>query len=248
MNQPRPAHPSSGRTRHRRRPKVVPTAFAALLAVGGCAGGVESTSAPSTVLSTPADPAGTTSAPLTPPSTTRASSVTSSTQPSVSTATKRPPATATPPPIPVQARRPAPRAAPKPAVPKPPSGTGEAGQVLTLVNAERAKAGCRPVRASTALQRAAQAHSGDMASRDYFSHTSTDGRSFADRIRAAGYPGGTVGENIAAGHSTAAAVMKSWMASAGHRANILSCSFTALGVGHAAGGSYGHYWTQDFGG
>jgi uncharacterized protein YkwD len=38
------------------------------------------------------------------------------------------------------------------------------------------------------------------------------------------------------------------MDSSGHRANILNCAFRALGVGHATGGSYGHYWTQDFGG
>ena len=87
-----------------------------------------------------------------------------------------------------------------------------------------------------------------MAAKDYFSHTSKDGRTFADRIRAAGYAGGTIGENIAAGQATASAVMRSWMGSSGHRANILNCSFTALGVGHGRGGSYGHYWTQDFGG
>ena len=117
-----------------------------------------------------------------------------------------------------------------------------------LVNSERAKAGCRAVRANSALKRAAQGHSADMAAKDYFSHTSKDGRTFADRIRAAGYPGGTIGENIAAGQTTASAVMRSWMGSSGHRANILNCSFTALGVGYARGGSYGYYWTQDFGG
>jgi uncharacterized protein YkwD len=120
--------------------------------------------------------------------------------------------------------------------------------VLSLVNSERAKAGCGSVRASSALQRAAQGHSADMAAHDYFSHTSQDGRTFADRIRAAGYDGGTIGENIAAGQASASAVMRSWMASSGHRANILNCAYTALGVGYATGGSYGYYWTQDFGG
>ena len=119
---------------------------------------------------------------------------------------------------------------------------------LCLVNAERDKAGCGPVRSNSALQRAAQGHSVDMAAEDYFSHTGTDGRTFADRIRAAGYTGGTIGENIAAGQATASAVMRSWMGSAGHRANILNCRFTSLGVGYARGGSYGTYWTQDFGG
>jgi uncharacterized protein YkwD len=143
--------------------------------------------------------------------------------------------------------KPPPKTTPKP-VPKPQSGTGVAGQVLSLVNSERAKAGCGAVRTNSALQRAAQGHSADMAAKNYFSHTSKDGRTFADRIRAAGYGGRTIGENIAAGQSTASSVMRSWMASSGHKANILNCAFTALGVGYAKGGSYGHYWTQDFGG
>ncbi|HEY8664738.1 MAG TPA: CAP domain-containing protein [Propionibacteriaceae bacterium] len=42
-------------------------------------------------------------------------------------------------------------------------------------------------------------------------------------------------------------VMASWMNSAGHRANILNCALTELGVGYATGGTYGSYWTQDFG-
>ena len=125
---------------------------------------------------------------------------------------------------------------------------GVADQVLALVNNERAKAGCRSVKANSALQRAAQGHSADMAAKDYFSHDSQDGRDFADRIRAAGYSGGAIAENIAAGQSTASSVMKGWMNSPGHRANILNCRYTALGVGYAKGGSYGHYWTQDFGG
>lgn len=123
-----------------------------------------------------------------------------------------------------------------------------AGQVLTLVNAERAKAGCGSLATSSALQQAAQGHSADMAANDYFSHTSQDGRTFADRIRAAGYTGGAIAENIAAGQATASAVMTSWMNSPGHRANILNCAYRYLGVGYAKGGTYGTYWTQDFGG
>jgi uncharacterized protein YkwD len=125
---------------------------------------------------------------------------------------------------------------------------GVAAQVLTLVNAERAKAGCGSLVTSAALQQAAQGHSADMAANDYFSHTSQDGRTFADRIRAAGYTGGAIAENIAAGQATAGAVMTSWMNSPGHRANILNCAYRYLGVGYAKGGTYGTYWTQDFGG
>ena len=56
-----------------------------------------------------------------------------------------------------------------------------------------------------------------------------------------------MGENIAAGYPTPAAVMDAWMNSAGHRANILNCAFAEIGVGHATGGPFGAYWTQDFG-
>ncbi len=123
-----------------------------------------------------------------------------------------------------------------------------AQQVLTLVNAQRAKVGCRALRVDARLQRAALAHSADMARRRYFSHTSLDGRTFVDRIRAQGYTGRRLGENIAAGYRTPSAVMTAWMKSPGHRANILDCRYTAIGVGVATGGPYGVYWTQDFGG
>jgi uncharacterized protein YkwD len=152
------------------------------------------------------------------------------------------------PPPPPRATAPRTTSAPKPS-PKPVAVTsGVAGQVLALVNDQRARAGCGAVSASSTLQRAAQGHSADMAVNDYFSHTSEDGRSFSDRVRAAGYGGGAIAENIAAGQSTAGAVMTSWMNSSGHRANILNCSYRHLGIGYAKGGSYGHYWTQDFGG
>ncbi|GAB2845951.1 hypothetical protein GCM10022221_51510 [Actinocorallia aurea] len=122
---------------------------------------------------------------------------------------------------------------------------GEMGKkeykVFTLVNKARAKAGCKPLKANAKLTRASRKHSKDMKVRNYFSHTSLDGRSPWDRIKAEGYkyPGA---ENIAAGYPTAAAVMKGWMNSSGHRANILNCKLKALGVGQ-----YKNYWTQDFG-
>ncbi|MCY7402002.1 MAG: CAP domain-containing protein [Nocardioides sp.] len=116
------------------------------------------------------------------------------------------------------------------------------------MNAARADAGCGALSTDGALTAAAQGHSADMAANDYFSHTSQDGRSFGDRIRAAGYGGGAIAENIAAGQSSASSVMASWMDSAGHRANILNCSYSHIGVGVAQGGSMGTYWTQTFGG
>ncbi|GAA3205328.1 hypothetical protein GCM10010468_20270 [Actinocorallia longicatena] len=110
-----------------------------------------------------------------------------------------------------------------------------------LTNAERAKAGCPALRREPKLVISARAHSKDMAVNNYFSHTSQDGSSPWDRIKRTGYTGGAA-ENIAAGYTSAKAVMDGWMNSAGHRANILNCDLKALGVGW-----YDNYWTQNFG-
>jgi uncharacterized protein YkwD len=117
--------------------------------------------------------------------------------------------------------------------------------VLTLVNRERATAGCAPVVADAGLAGVARAHSADMRDRGYFSHTTPEGLGPFDRARAAGV-GYARAENIARGQADPAAVMQSWMNSAGHRANILDCSLTKLGVG-VAEGSNGPWWTQMFG-
>ncbi|MBM6406001.1 CAP domain-containing protein [Phycicoccus sp. CSK15P-2] len=120
-------------------------------------------------------------------------------------------------------------------------------KVIKLVNAERRKAGCADFRVSTQLRRAARKHSHDMRTKNYFSHTSKDGRSPWQRIRAEGYEYGSA-ENIAAGQISAYRVVKAWMTSPGHRKNILNCSNKAIGVGVSRGPSaYRTYWTQDFG-
>ncbi|MER8184535.1 sigma-70 family RNA polymerase sigma factor [Kitasatospora sp. NPDC094015] len=136
-------------------------------------------------------------------------------------------------------------AAPSTAAPKPPSGD-TVQQVLDLVNTERSKAGCGAVKANAQLASAAQKHSDDMAARGFFDHTNPDGAGPQPRIEAAGYKWSTWGENIARGQQDAAAVMDAWMHSDGHRANILNCAFTELGVGVHTGKG-GPWWTQDFG-
>ncbi|MFJ2663927.1 CAP domain-containing protein [Nocardia fluminea] len=119
-------------------------------------------------------------------------------------------------------------------------------EVLDLVNRERAGGGCGPLRANVQLQAAAQSHSDDMAARGFFEHVNPDGVGPDGRIEAAGYSWSTVGENIAAGHDSAALVMAEWMTSDGHRSNILDCAFTELGVGITLG-TGGPWWTQNFG-
>jgi uncharacterized protein YkwD len=139
---------------------------------------------------------------------------------------------------------------PAPSTPPSTSGlTAAEAEVLTLVNKERAAAGCGPLTSNSILVSVARAHSTDMAVHRYFDHNSQDGRSPFDRMRAAGYQGRLMGENIAAGQPTPTAVMDAWMHSPGHRANILNCGFKAVGIGVAtlAGSPYRIYWTQDFG-
>jgi uncharacterized protein YkwD len=131
-----------------------------------------------------------------------------------------------------------------------PAGGGSAApgaeaQVLALVNQERATAGCAPLVASPALATLARAHSADMRDRGYFDHDTPEGISPFDRARAAGISTMRA-ENIAQGQPTPAAVMADWMSSPGHRANVLDCDLTTLGVGVAYGAG-GPWWTQDFG-
>jgi len=128
-----------------------------------------------------------------------------------------------------------------------PSGGTFADQVVSLTNAQRASAGCPALTVSGTLTSVALAHSQDMAAHSYFEHNSQDGRTPFDRMTAAGYAFRSAAENIAAGQRTPAEVVDAWMNSAGHRANILNCGLTQIGVGYATGGSFGTYWTQDFG-
>lgn len=121
--------------------------------------------------------------------------------------------------------------------------------MLRLTNLERVKVGCPALTRSTVLTTVARAHSKDMAVRSYFTHNSLDGRTPFQRMATAGYRYRDAAENIAAGQSTAADVVRDWMLSPGHRENIEDCGLREIGVGlYISGAStYTYYWTQDFG-
>ena len=127
------------------------------------------------------------------------------------------------------------------------ANAGPEAQVVTLVNTERANAGCGALTVDSRLTTAARGHSSDMATRNYFSHDTPEGVTVGTRITNTGYKWSMVGENIAWGQATAAAVMKDWMNSAGHKANILNCGYKNIGVGLAYDTNRRPYWTQDFG-
>ena len=119
-------------------------------------------------------------------------------------------------------------------------------KVVTLTNAERAKAGCAALKVDSRLTTAARTHSADMVRYNYFSHTGHDGSSFTTRASRAGYPS-AIGENIAWGYRTPETLMTAWMNSSGHKANILNCKAKAIGVGLARKADGTPYWTQEFG-
>lgn len=118
-------------------------------------------------------------------------------------------------------------------------------EAIRLVNLERRKQGCSPLRVDRRLTLSARAHSAEMAASGTLSHDSPDGRSPWDRMESAGYGDGGA-ENIGRGYTSAEDAVQSWMATGGHRRNILNCKLTATGVG-AVDGSTGPWWTQDFG-
>ena len=115
-----------------------------------------------------------------------------------------------------------------------------------LINQEREKAGCPRLRLNPQLDNAAGAHSIDMATNNFFSHTNLKGQKSANRIAAAGYVASLSGENIAAGQGSPAEVVNSWMNSSGHRSNILKCEFRDAGIGLWINSQYKFYWTQVF--
>ncbi len=112
-------------------------------------------------------------------------------------------------------------------------------QVITLVNQKRAKHGLVKLRIHARLQAAARAHSAEMGSRQYFSHSSASGESFQRRLirygyKRTGYSYWAAGENIAWGsglYATAGAIVNSWMRSPGHRAVILTKKYRDIGLG-----------------
>lgn len=125
-----------------------------------------------------------------------------------------------------------------------------AQQVIELTNRERAKVNLPPLRANPELTASAQWMAHDLAAYNYFAHEDHTGRSINRRLPDFGYTGySAIGENIAGGRPTPAAVVNGWMHSAGHRANMLNPDFHEIGVGYlnAPQSKYRRIWVQDFG-
>jgi uncharacterized protein YkwD len=131
-------------------------------------------------------------------------------------------------------------------------------RVLALVNQARSQprrcgnqdfGAAAPLALHPLLNVAAASHARSMARDSYLEHEGRDGSSPADRASGAGYPWRSVGENIASGQTTPEAVMRDWLKSPEHCANIMEPRFTEMGLAYAVNTSSegGIYWAQAFG-
>jgi uncharacterized protein YkwD len=125
-----------------------------------------------------------------------------------------------------------------PGAPAPEAATASTAVVPTggfgaMLNSQRASTGLPAATPDARLTAAAQAHAEDMVAQDYFSHTGLDGRSSADRVRAAGYSSCRPSENIAFGQQSESEVFQTWVNSPPHLANIMMNGPVQYGLGHA---------------
>lgn len=138
-----------------------------------------------------------------------------------------------------------------PAPGNPGSGSldGEESQFLTLINTYRAQRGLGAFAHNLQLGQAATAHSQDLADHNRTGHTGSDGSGPQQRIERAGYDWSAWGENVFWGDASAQGAFDWWKNSPDHNRNMLSASFTEIGIGRAynAASTFDWYWTTDFG-
>lgn len=115
-------------------------------------------------------------------------------------------------------------------------------QAMDITNRYRRNAGLQNVYRSSQVSRAAQYHANDMARRRTMTHTGSNGSNAGQRVSAQGFFWRSVGENVAAGQTSAQQVMTAWMNSSGHRANILNWRYQYIGIGVARGSNGVYYW------
>ena len=134
---------------------------------------------------------------------------------------------------------------PKPAAPAVQALNADEQKMLKLVNAERIKAGLKPLQTDIKLIRLARLKAQDMITKNYFAHTSPTYGSPFDMMKGAGVTYYYAGENLAGAPSVDIA-HTNLMNSPGHRANILNANFNKIGLGVISGGPYGKMFVQMF--
>ncbi|MBB4639370.1 CAP domain-containing protein [Longimicrobium terrae] len=121
------------------------------------------------------------------------------------------------------------------------SGPAAIEHLVTIVNRHRATKGCPALEWMPEAARVAQAHSDDMARRNYFSHISPEGRAPMGRLQAAGIRYRRMGENIAQTPGGPDDALGLWLTSPGHREILEDCEYTHHGIGERDG-----RWTHVF--
>jgi uncharacterized protein YkwD len=116
--------------------------------------------------------------------------------------------------------------------------------LIATINAQRTGNGLPALDPSAQLGKAAQNHACDNAGRNTMSHTGSDGSKFGARIKRTGYRYGKANENVGYGFKDPGAMVKGWMGSSGHRANILARGTRDIGVGVAQGSDGNLYWVM----
>ncbi len=119
----------------------------------------------------------------------------------------------------------------------------------TTINAYRAHHGLRPLVIEARLTRAAELHAHDLAAHDRISHSGTDGSDPWQRLRRTGYNPRVVAENVGAGQTSLAEVIKGWQESPGHDANLLLADATEMGIAlvYDPNTRYRTFWTLELG-
>lgn len=169
--------------------------------------------------------------------------------------TQAPKPTATVTPKPTSTASPAPEATQKPVVTTPAPSTDDdytTGYVSTqeeiaflLLNQDRAANGMSALKLDPVLCSIARLKSQDMRDNNYFSHTSPTYGSPSQMLKSLGYSFSAAGENIAH-HATVEKSQAAFMSSSGHRKNILSSSWTKVGIGVVTDAQGFVYVTQLF--
>jgi len=130
-------------------------------------------------------------------------------------------------------------------------------RLFLAINEVRQAHHLRPLMLASSLREAAQGHSNDMVRRGYFSHVSPRGLTLSDRIRRAGFRtvgSWSAGENLGWGSGSIGSprsILRMWLRSPSHRANLLSSRWRYMGIGrktgHFRGQSRAAVWTANFG-
>ncbi len=116
-------------------------------------------------------------------------------------------------------------------------------RIVELINQRRREARLAPLAVHHTLTTCAQQYSGVQANQGGINHTGPDGSNPGQRLTRCGYRWRHYGENLAAGQVSAEEVVAAWMASPGHRRNILNAKVREIGIGHShRAGDPNHYY------